>query len=63
MLDLGRKPDIPLSEWKLTIGGFVGESFTWTWEAVSASSSSRTSTTSLVTSWSRFDNEWEGVSY
>jgi DMSO/TMAO reductase YedYZ molybdopterin-dependent catalytic subunit len=32
VLDLGYKPDIALSEWKLTIGGLVTTAVTWTWE-------------------------------
>ena len=31
VLDLGQKPDIPLSEWTLTIGGAVTTPATWTW--------------------------------
>ena len=31
VLDLGQKPDIPLSEWTLTIGGAVTIPVTWSW--------------------------------
>ena len=31
VLDLGFKPDVPLTEWSLTIGGFVTTPVTWTW--------------------------------
>ena len=32
VLDLGFKPEVPLTEWSLTIGGFVTTPVTWTWE-------------------------------
>ena len=64
VLDLGQKPDIPLSEWRLTIGGFVANPITWTWEEFLAQPQFKdVSDFHCVTSWSRFDNEWEGVSF
>ena len=64
VLDLGQKPDIPLSEWKLTVGGFVANSITWNWEEFLAQPQFKdVSDFHCVTSWSRFDNEWEGVSF
>jgi DMSO/TMAO reductase YedYZ molybdopterin-dependent catalytic subunit len=64
VLDLGFKPEIPLSEWKLTIGGFVANPTTWTWEDFLAQPQFKDqSDFHCVTSWSRFDNEWEGVSF
>ncbi len=59
-----RKPEIALSEWWLTIGGFVTHPMTWTWEDFLAQPpSTAMSDFHCVTSWSRFDNEWEGVSF
>ena len=64
VLDLGFKPEVPLSEWSLTIGGFVTTPVTWTWEQFLAQPQFKDlSDFHCVTSWSRFDNEWEGVSF
>ena len=64
VLDLGFKPDIPLSEWTLTIGGFVTTPVTWTWEEFLAQPQFKDrSDFHCVTSWSRYDNDWEGVSF
>jgi DMSO/TMAO reductase YedYZ molybdopterin-dependent catalytic subunit len=64
VLDLGFKPDIPLSEWKLTVSGFVAHPITWSWEDFLAQPPFKNrSDFHCVTSWSRFDNEWEGVSF
>jgi DMSO/TMAO reductase YedYZ molybdopterin-dependent catalytic subunit len=64
VLDLGFKPDIPLSDWTLTVTGFVAAPLTWTWEDFLAQPRFKNvSDFHCVTSWSRFDNEWEGVSF
>lgn len=64
VLDLGHKPEIALSDWTLTIGGFVAETVTWNWEQFLAQPPFKdVSDFHCVTSWSRFDNEWEGVSF
>jgi DMSO/TMAO reductase YedYZ molybdopterin-dependent catalytic subunit len=64
VLDLGFKPEIPLSEWKLTVGGFIAHPITWSWEDFLAQPPLKDrSDFHCVTSWSRFDNEWEGVSF
>jgi DMSO/TMAO reductase YedYZ molybdopterin-dependent catalytic subunit len=64
VLDLGYKPDIPLSEWTLTVNGFVANPIAWTWEQFLAEATFRSvSDFHCVTSWSRFDNEWQGVSF
>ena len=64
VLDLGQKPDIPLSEWTLTIGGAVTTPVTWTWTDFLAQPQFKdVSDFHCVTSWSRYDNEWEGVSF
>src|SRR5918996_4563748 len=64
VLDLGHKPEIALSDWTLTVGGFVANPVTWTWEQFLAQPQVKdVSDFHCVTSWSRFDNEWEGVSF
>ena len=64
VLDLGQKPDIPLSEWTLTIGGAVTTPATWTWaDFLAQPQFKNVSDFHCVTSWSRYDNEWEGVSF
>ena len=64
VLDLGLKPDIPLAEWSLTIWGAVACPVTWTWADFLAQPQYKdVSDFHCVTSWSRYDNEWEGVSF
>lgn len=64
VLDLGIKPDIPLSEWTVTIGGCVANPVTWTWEEfLGQPQCIDVSDFHCVTSWSRFDNEWKGVQF
>lgn len=64
VLDLGFKPDIPLSDWRLTVSGFVTTPLTWTWEQFLAQPQFQNrSDFHCVTSWSRYDNDWEGVSF
>lgn len=64
VLDLGFKPDIPLADWTLTIGGFVTTPVTWSWENFLAQPQFKDrSDFHCVTSWSRYDNDWEGVSF
>lgn len=64
VLDLGHKPEIPLSDWTLTIAGFVAHPVAWTWEQFLAQPEyQHVSDFHCVTSWSRFDNEWIGVSF
>ncbi len=64
VLDLGYKPEIPLDQWTLTIGGFVANPVTWNWEQFLAQPHmTNVSDFHCVTSWSRYDNEWKGVSF
>jgi len=64
VLDLGVHPTIPLNEWTLTIGGAVAHSVVWTWQDFLAQPQIRpVSDFHCVTSWSTFDNQWEGVSF
>jgi DMSO/TMAO reductase YedYZ molybdopterin-dependent catalytic subunit len=63
VLDLGQTPNVPPESWKLDIVGAVGKPITWTWQAYRAQpQSKKLSDIHCVTSWSRYDNRWEGVS-
>jgi DMSO/TMAO reductase YedYZ molybdopterin-dependent catalytic subunit len=64
VLDLGYKPEIALSDWRLAVTGFVANPLTWTWEDFLAQPSFHSvSDFHCVTTWSTYDNEWEGVSF
>ncbi len=63
VLDLGQTPDVPRETWKLDIGGAVERPATWSWQTYLAQPQSRKlSDIHCVTTWSRYDNHWEGVS-
>ena len=63
VLSAGPTPHTPLAEWTFTIGGAVDEPASWTWEEFRALPS-ETITTDIhcVTTWSKLDTVWEGVS-
>jgi len=64
VLDLGYHPEIALTDWSLTITGFVTSPLSWTWEQFLSQPQIRSvSDFHCVTSWSTFDNVWEGVSF
>ncbi len=64
VLDIGHKPEIPLNEWTLTVGGGVSNAIVWTWDDFLAEATFKSRADfHCVTSWSTFDNEWEGVSF
>jgi DMSO/TMAO reductase YedYZ molybdopterin-dependent catalytic subunit len=64
VLDLGVHPTIPLDQWTLTVGGLVECPFTWTWEEFLAQPQMKAvSDFHCVTTWSTFDNAWEGVGF
>ncbi|MGH7256000.1 MAG: sulfite oxidase-like oxidoreductase [Nitrospirales bacterium] len=64
VLDLGHKPEIVLADWRLTITGFVANPVTWTWDDFHAQPQITTvSDFHCVTTWSTFDNRWDGVSF
>ena len=59
-----RNRTFPLSEWSLTIGGAVTTPVTWSWTDFLAQPQFKdVSDFHCVTSWSRYDNQWEGVSF
>jgi DMSO/TMAO reductase YedYZ molybdopterin-dependent catalytic subunit len=63
VLDLGLQPDIPRDRWTLDVGGLVDRPVRLDFAALGALPRSRvTSDIHCVTSWSRYDNSWEGLS-
>lgn len=64
VLDLGHKPEVAPAHWRLTVKGFVANPVTWTWEDFLAQPQlTSVSDFHCVTTWSTFDNRWEGVSF
>jgi DMSO/TMAO reductase YedYZ molybdopterin-dependent catalytic subunit len=63
VLDLGVQPEIALDKWRLTIDGLVEAPTVWRWDDILAQPEFEdVSDIHCVTSWSRFDNRWRGVS-
>ena len=63
VLDLGQTPNVARENWRLDIAGAVAFPTSWRWhDLVSAPQSHRLSDIHCVTSWSRYDNNWDGVS-
>lgn len=64
VLDLGVHPTIPRTDWTLAIGGLVEQKVLWSWPQFLEQPHVRsTSDFHCVTTWSTFDNRWEGVSF
>jgi DMSO/TMAO reductase YedYZ molybdopterin-dependent catalytic subunit len=62
VLDLGIQPDVPKSEWRLTVDGAVVNAIEWDWAALMAQPQFEdVSDIHCVTQWSRYDNRWIGV--
>ncbi|QFY61176.1 sulfite oxidase-like oxidoreductase [Rhizobium grahamii] len=62
VLDLGEQPIVELESWRLQVVGGVEHSQSLTWAAFMAlAQSSKISDIHCVTTWSRYDNKWEGV--
>lgn len=62
VLDLGEHPAITSDNWRLLIGGAVDNPVVWDWTVFQCQPQvRRTSDIHCVTSWSRYDNDWEGV--
>lgn len=62
VLDLGMHPDIPASRWRLEVFGAVERPVLWDWAGVQALPQTRAmSDIHCVTTWSRYDNAWDGV--
>ena len=63
VLDLGVHPTIDPARWSLRVFGAVEEAVTWDWAAFQAQAQTRAVTDiHCVTTWSRYDNAWDGVS-
>ncbi|HEY4200125.1 MAG TPA: sulfite oxidase-like oxidoreductase [Devosiaceae bacterium] len=63
VLDLGQTPNVPRDRWKLDIVGSIDRPLVWNWQTFIAQPQIRKVTDiHCVTTWSRYDNEWEGVS-
>ena len=62
VLDLGMHPDIPASRWRLEVFGAVERPVLWDWAGFQALPQTRAvSDIHCVTTWSRYDNAWDGV--
>jgi DMSO/TMAO reductase YedYZ molybdopterin-dependent catalytic subunit len=63
VLDLGQQPSVSTAEWKLDVRGFVNNPATLDWSAFKAlPQTDMLSDIHCVTTWSRYDNNWKGVS-
>ena len=63
VLDLGQQPAISTDTWRLEVRGLVDTQLTLKWSEFQALEQSRkVSDIHCVTTWSRYDNEWKGVS-
>ena len=63
VLDLGVQPKVSPATWSLRVFGAVEEAVTWDWAMFRAQEQVREVTDiHCVTTWSRYDNAWEGVS-
>ena len=62
VLDLGEHPAITRDNWRLLIGGAIEHPMVWDWDVFARQpQSAKTSDIHCVTTWSRYDNGWEGV--
>lgn len=62
ILDLGQTPNVPKEVWRLDIGGLVEQPTSWSFADLMAKPQTRKVTDiHCVTSWSRYDNRWDGV--
>ena len=63
VLDLGVQPNVAQSDWSLSVAGQVGHPLKWTWRDFMAQPQvTLTNDIHCVTTWSRYDNVWVGVS-
>ncbi|MEX2044389.1 MAG: sulfite oxidase-like oxidoreductase, partial [Opitutus sp.] len=64
VLDLGVKPEIPTSEWRLKIDGLVGHPTDLSWDQFNALPQIEdVSDFHCVTTWSKYDCRWRGVAF
>jgi DMSO/TMAO reductase YedYZ molybdopterin-dependent catalytic subunit len=63
VLSAGPTPHTPLDEWSFTIRGAVSEPLSWPWdEFLTLPSETFTVDIHCVTTWSKLDTSWRGVS-
>ncbi|MFN3075279.1 MAG: sulfite oxidase-like oxidoreductase [Alphaproteobacteria bacterium] len=63
VLDLGIQPRIATADWQLTVAGAVETPVAWDWATFMAQPQvTMVTDIHCVTTWSRYDNEWQGVS-
>jgi len=63
VLDLGQQPGISTAQWRLDVRGLVNNPKTFDWAAFQAlPQTEMRSDIHCVTTWSRYDNDWKGVS-
>lgn len=63
VLDLGVQPDVKPENWRLRVTGLVENPIVWTLDQFKALPSFEdVSDIHCVTTWSRYDNHWQGVS-
>jgi len=63
VLDLGIQPEIPKTSYTLTLDGAVEHPITLSWaELMALPQSESISDMHCVTTWSRYDNQWRGIS-
>jgi len=63
VLDLGDQPNLATRDWSLSVGGMVENPIRWDWAAFMAQPQTELiSDIHCVTTWSRYDNTWAGVS-
>jgi len=62
VLDLGVQPQIRLDTWRLELRGLVENQLTLSWKSFLAlDQTAKVSDIHCVTTWSRYDNQWQGV--
>jgi DMSO/TMAO reductase YedYZ molybdopterin-dependent catalytic subunit len=62
VLDLGVMPPVSRERWRLDVYGAIENPVFWTFTEFTAQKQSQfTSDIHCVTTWSRYDNEWEGL--
>lgn len=62
VLDLGEQPQITRDRWQLHLYGAVAHPAIWDWAALMQQpQASASSDIHCVTSWSRYDNQWAGI--
>lgn len=62
ILDLGVVPPVSRDRWRLDVYGAIANPVFWTFAEFAAQKQDRfTSDIHCVTTWSRYDNEWEGL--